>query len=493
MAGRSKRKHASMDDQQSKQTASGQIQQDIKAFGSIRKPKDAGNDSKKRKTAHQRDPTPPPTLQTPGTADKKRKRSLEIVEEEDLEEDSLEQLGGQRRVFKHFEKAEVSTPRNKRFKNVQPPSPIETPSKTAAALFNKLRLDPAINPIHFALSANQQAYHTPPHIPEADSGTGLLPGKLEELLFLQSAFLSALSLYYAHNGTSSPVNVKALLPMITKNWNKRTVSLDDLRVLLAIGQNNESSFMLQDFGKAGTCLMRSQPRGRATKRAASYVDETDLNARFEDALQKKWTNWLAATPEENGNAAAFMDQLPLADITKSETVEKAAPVFQRGQQRLADLRAGQTAAKAEPAAPLEIAPEHKTNQAVQSRRTSLLDRVLAKQAHAASLPAGPTREQLERKSALHRVEEIARVLDLLAAGRPRCSFSMPAMIQQLQQSLHNPISKEEVVRCLGLMYKEITPCFLSLVQSGAVTGVVVTKSGKVGLEDLRQRVQNACI
>lgn len=127
-------------------------------------------------------------------------------------------------------------------------------------------------------------------------------------------------------------------------------------------------------------------------------------------------------------------------------------------------------------------------QATQSRGTNLLDRILAKQAHTASLPAGPTKEQLERKAALHRIEDIARVLDLLAAGRARCSFSMQAMVQQLQQSLRNPISREEVERCLGLMAKEVTPGFVGLVKNGAMTGVVVTRGGRVGLVELRGRI-----
>jgi hypothetical protein len=424
--------------------------------------------------------------------EKKRKRALETVDEELNDGNVFPGPATEEGVLKQLPQDKASTPRSKRFKTFQPLSPVETPSKDTTALFDKLKLSAPTKAIPFPLSGKQQAYDTPPDTPPATTfEVDSLPVELEDLLFLQAAFLSALSLYYAHNGTSSPVNVKALLPIITKNWRKRTVSLDDLRMLLGLGQG-EAQFTLQDFGRAGICLTKSEPRGRAIRRAASFVDEVDLNAGFEEALQRRWAQWLLATPKENPDIAVFMDQLPLAEITKHESVENTAPLFARGKQRLADLKASQAAANGPALVKrTEVSAEQKTGQIVQSRNTSLLDRVLAKQAHAASLPAGPTKAQLERKAALHRIEEIERILDLLAAGRPRCSFSMQVVIQQLQQSLRNPISKEEIERCLDLMAGEITPGFVRLVRSGAVTGVVVTKGGKVGFEQLRRRVQSA--
>ena len=492
MAGQRKRKHTSLDDSQSKQTSLRTTQQTIQDFGSIKKPNAVDNASKKRKVAHKRESTPPPVVQT-STAklDRKRKRALNTVDEEADDEDSSCNSASQYPVLKQLKQINAVTPRSKGSKTHQIPSPADTPSKDTTALFDKLKLSRATNPIPLSFNAKEQAYGTPPHTPPADHyNPEHLPAELEDLLMLQAAFLSALSLYFAHNGTSSPVNVRDLLPLITKSWKKRAVSLDDLRILLGVGYR-EAQFTLQDFGRAGICLTKSQPRGRAVKRTASFVDEVDLNAGFEEALQKRWSQWLVATPKENHDVCVFMDQLPPAEITKHESVQHTAPLFARGQQRLADLKASQAAANSPQAKAPQITPEQKSDAIIQSRGTSLLDRILAKQAHAASLPAGPTREQLERKSALHRIEEIERIIDLLAAGRPRCTFSMPVMIQQLQQSLRNPISKEDVERCLDLMAGEITPGFIRLVRTGTVTGVVVTKGGKVGLEQLRQRVLGA--
>ncbi|KAK3714475.1 hypothetical protein LTR37_007781 [Vermiconidia calcicola] len=491
MAPQRKRKHTSLEDQPSKQTASSKTQPDIQVFGSIGKPNVFETGLKKRKTIHQRDPTPPPTTRAPSVkADNKRKRDLETVKEEVSEGELGPASETSKRIFKQPAIRDVATPKSRRIKNVQP---VDTPSRSAAALFEQMKLDVSTKAIPFALNGSQSAYNTPPYTPEAAEDTSTqLPKELDDLLMMHAAFLSALSMYYAHNGTTSPADVKTLLLMVTKSWKKRTVALDDLQILMAINQEVDTGFMLQDLGRAGVCLIKSQPRGRAMKRAASFVDEVDLNARFEDALRKRWRNWSMATPSGGSNATLFIDQLPLAEITRSEFVDKSAPVFARGQQRLAYLKASQAASQPESSAPAVITTEHKSTEAVQNRGSSLLDRVLAKQALTSSLPAGPTRKQLERKAALHRLEDIARVIDLLAAGRARCSFSMQAMVQHLQQSLRNPISKEEIQQCLSLMATEITPGFVSLVCSGAVMGVIVTRGRKVDLDELRQRVQATC-
>lgn len=498
MAAQRKRKHTSDDGLPSKPTFSQPLQQNIKVFGSIGKATEPNECSKRRKTAHQREPTPPPPSLpniTSVKTDKKRKRDLATVEEDDedvVHDGSNESRTGNNGCKPSTNSRKVVTPRNKRFKNVRPPSPAETPSKSTAALFMNLKLDVNTKAVPFTLPVERSAYDSPPLTPGEDSTpASRFPDELDHLVQLHAAFLSALSLHYAHNGTSQPVNMKVLLHMIAKHWKKRAVTLDDVRLVLGFTAENDSSYVLQDFGRAGICLTKLQPRGRAVKRAASFVDEVDLNARFEHALQKRWTAWLAFAAKENQDVSAFLKQLPPADVKQAESVEKAAPFFGRGQQRLADIKASQAAANARPGNVPSKPAERDASHAAQNRGTSLLDRVVARQALTASLPAGPTKEQLERKAALHRIEDIARILDLLAAGRSRCSFSMQAIIQQLQQSLRNPISREEVDRCLNLMAKEIMPGFVSLLQSGAVSGVVVTKGGKVGLEELRQRLQRA--
>lgn len=78
---------------------------------------------------------------------------------------------------------------------------------------------------------------------------------------------------------------------------------------------------------------------------------------------------------------------------------------------------------------------------------------------------------------------------MLVGAKPRVSLSMQAMVQQLQQSLRNPISREEVEQCLELMATEVMPGFVSLFVSGSVRGVVVRREGRVDAADVRMMVE----
>lgn len=459
MAARGKRKHVSNDEDQR--------QQNIKAFGTVGKANASNDGLKKRKVEHQRDATPPPMVAPAKHSKGKRKRAG------DDEEDG-----------------KATTASTKRSKHDPPQGTADTPGKRTADLFSQLNLERRSAPIPFAQSGKQSAYTTPPDTPETPSNA--LPPELDQLVLLHAAFMSALSLWYAHNGSSSAVHVDELLPMISRTWKKRAVSLDDLRMLLAVGGNNDADFELRDFGRAGVQLIKQQPRGRATKRSVSFMDEGGLNHQFEDALQNRWETRKAASPKEDINADSFIERLPRVEIALDASVAKAAPLLARGQQRLAEIKASHATAQHNANKPIPQ-PEVRepSTQSVQNRGTSLLDRILAKQAHTASLPAGPTRDDLERKAALQRIEDISRVLDLLAAGRPRASFSMQAVTQQIQQSLRNPISKAEVERCLDLMASDITPGWVTLMRNGAMSGIVVTRSGKIDGAELRRRVQVA--
>ena len=446
---------------------------------------------KRRKTASTRSSTPPPPA--PGAtalSSQKRKRTLDAVTEQS-DEDNERGVKVQKGFFKQFAKPKATaTPQSARFKDVVPMSPSQTPTKNAERLFDRLNIR-ATSPATQTSSRKGKALETPPTSPESDAvqPNAVLPAELRDLLSLHTSFLTALSLHSAHNGgSSSAISIKALLPQITANWRKRSVTLPDIRKILALVQQAGPSFALEDRARAGVFLVRTEQSGRTN----NYIDEGELNAVFESCLRKAWVEWANATPEGLLTGRAFIRQLPLVDMVQTEAAKNTSALFSRGQQRLTDLKAGQAAAKAEAATPqTPVTSIAKDTTGIQNRNTSLLDRILAKQAVASSLPAGPTRSELERKSALHRVEDVTRVLDMLAAGQPRASFSMTAMVQHLQQSLRTPITREEVERCLGIMATEIMPSFVRVISSGSMNGVVVTKGGKIGFADLKERLANA--
>ncbi|CAK4032549.1 Hypothetical predicted protein [Lecanosticta acicola] len=480
-----KRKAAAIEDQQGgKQTKSAKTQRSINAFGTVKKQGATTSDENKEKRDPLRESVQAPAAAAKPAHKSEEKRKREIDEDTD---DEIVVAPAQPQLKKHVEqKVAPSTPRHKRVKDVIPPSPAETPSRAAATLFDRLRIGSKTAAIPCALSSREPALDTPPNTPPKakDKINLTLPSELKDLQGLYASFLTSLAIYYAHNGTSSPVDINVFLPIVTKSWKKRAVKLQDIQRLLAFAQPTAQKFLLQDFGRAGICLVRKLP---PQKRATSYMQEEKMNEEFEEELLKAWRGWQSEA-KRNRTASVFVSQLPLAEIVKNAVVEKTAPLFARGQQRLADLKGAQATAKNESS---KASSPAASSASTQTRGSALLDRILAKQTLASTLPAGPTQEQLERKAALHRVEDVGRVLSLLVGARGRHSMSMPAIVQQLQQSLRNPISKDEVLNCLDVMSNEVAPGFVKIVQSGKVQGVVILKSGSVGHNELRDRVERA--
>jgi hypothetical protein len=469
-----------------------------KSAASINNPDGEKATPKRRRTASTRSSTPPPPA--PGSAvlsSQKRKRTLDPVSEQS-DEEAGRKTKVQQGFFRQFAKPKTATtPQSSRFHEPTPVSPSQTPTRNAQQLFDQLNIR-ATSPTAQRSSKRARALETPPTTPEADKPqpNAILPTELRDLLSLYSSFLTAISLQSAHTGGSiAAVNLKSLLPLVTANWRKRSVTVNDVRKMLALTEKKAGpSFVLEDRARAGIFLARAEQSGAETTN--TYIDEAKLNAAFETALRTAWTDYSISTPENLLTARAFIRQLSQIDLLQHGSTQNASSLLpSRGQQRLADLKAGQAASKAEE----EVASPQTTTTTslarstagVTNRSTSLLDRILAKQAASANLPSGPTRAELERKSALHRIEDVARVLEMLAAGQPRASFSLSALVQTMQQSLRTPITGEEVDRCLGIMAREIMPSFVRVVRSGGVSGVVVTRAGKIGFADLKERLAGA--
>ncbi|RMZ11401.1 hypothetical protein D0864_01005, partial [Hortaea werneckii] len=399
----------------SKQSSATTNGKGMKAFIRVSKCNVEDEGIKRRKTATQHEVRRPATKSAPVKADCKRKRDLDPVSEE-ADTASAPESNGRPGIFAQFRRKDEHMGPSKRAKHATlPPSPKETPSKQATAMFDSLKLDSTSQPIPFALSKKAHAaLDTPPATPEAEEldKEFALPIELQELARLHASFLKALSLYYTHHGTSSPVALNTILPQITKTWRKRDVTLEDLRRILALVPR-PSEFCLEDYGRAGICLARSQLGNEGRNGTTSYIDEDRLKSLFESALQERWTSWTKSLEKERQTGPTFIKSLGLATISKNTAAEKASPLFARGAQRLADLKAGQAeASEVTSASNPPLQEQQKSTAGTQNRGATLLDRVLAKQANTADLPAGPTKAQLERKAALHRVVDVAQTLSL---------------------------------------------------------------------------------
>ena len=335
-----------------------------------------------------------------------------------------------------------------------------------------------------------------------------LPDELLDLIDLYASFLTALSLHYAHNGSLAPVDLRVLCPSVARAWRRRAVAVQDIQRILAITQRAQGpeagDLSLSDYGHGKICIeIADLPLHRGLNR--KLIDEETLNARFSQNLEQQWK--LCKISDSVKSAEAFVTALPLLPITTCSSLAKLTPMLAKGQRRLEDLKAGAIRAQQSSLTKLYSVKDQSPvrPKLATSRSDSLLSRIRAKETFQSTLPLPPTAAMLERKSSLHRLEEVVPVVALLTSGtvnraqqhgRPlgnpqlqtqTQSFTMPTLIQYLQMSLRNPISKDDAIRCIRLL-AELVPEWVGVREVGKCIGVTVRRGGAVGKEEMDRRV-----
>ena len=371
--------------------------------------------------------------------------------------------------------------------STESPESVGTPTKGARSLLDRLLLStntPTRSPLSshpsntsFAQKAYSQA----------------LPAELLDLINLHAAFLTSLSLHYAHNGTHSPADLRNLCPSIARAWGKRTVTLEDIRRTLGVLNTNVpegskdhyiSRLSLWDYGHGKICVeIKNGPR-----RPGSIVrpmNENLLNEIYVCGIKKIWEERTV----EGIESREFIEHLPLEPITICSSLVKMSPLLAKGQRRLEDLRTGIMARKD---APKQKVPAIEN---CQGAKPTLLERLRAKQLHQSSLPPPPSEAELSRKAALHKIEEVVAVLSILSTsssiGQQRVSFTLPTILGKLRDSFKTPMSKDEGDTCVRLLVSEIAPEWVRLVKMGKVEALVVNRDERPSELDIKQRVRDA--
>ncbi|MCJ1344984.1 hypothetical protein MMC31_003189 [Peltigera leucophlebia] len=504
--------------------APAQKQSKIKAFGKVRKPKlDRDGDGKTKLDGKSHVVTKASVGSGVSTNSKKRK--LQSSDAIDCDPAFPSEQGNPRK------KRAVNLKAVAKFTNVvrscleiSPASSLET-------------YDPASKPTSLCLESARSS-STPPSSPAPEYLSSTpeleqapkLPDELQDLINLYSSFLTALSLHYAHHGSLIPADVRILRPGIERAWGKRRVSNDDVRRILAIAQNLPSvehdeklpgykgTFCLSDYGQGKICVeIEDDAKSQGVRRCP--INEEFLNSEFVANLEAKWSQYTskADTPA----APTFIAHLPLFPITTCASISKIAPLLYKGQRRLEDLKAG--AIKAQLSSQLAQSASSNSEAKVaanippNNRSDSLLSRIRAKQLHQSTLAPPPSTAKILRKSTLQRLEELAPVLEILTSSASRSTFSrslnttthtirisslmemteqhgtysftMPTLVQHLQMSLKNPISKEDAVSCVRLLATEVAPSWVKIKEVGKVIGVTVWRGGRIGREELAGRVE----
>lgn len=410
---------------------------------------------------------------------------------------------------------------NHKKQRIQLFTPPETPTKSLKHAIAKLSLSaippPALKPTKRkrAATPDVETPHTSPNSLDFEDvhHATELPLDIEDLMDLNSAFLTALALHYAHHGSASPVDVRMLTPSVTQAWGKRKTTIEDIRLCLGVTatkNTKHNAFILSNYGNDRICI---ELGGKKQRKGLMYqgFNETEMRQRFDANLERAWEKW-----NDKDDTSAFIQDLPLAEITKCSSLVKLEPTLAKGQQRLEQvlgpkasrhLKRRKVTFAEEPAEIkkekdvlasatelMEVEPTLTKPATTATRGLDLLTRIQQKQHLTSLLPSGPTLAQQNHTRALQRVEEILTILDLLAAGKgtgSRVSFPLPPLIQSIQASLRSPMDKEEVQRVLDVMVEEVAKGFVKIVGFGGVRAVVVNRILRPRPEMLRERIEEA--
>ncbi|CZT53384.1 uncharacterized protein RSE6_14899 [Rhynchosporium secalis] len=362
-----------------------------------------------------------------------------------------------------------------------PPSTIDTPTNGARNLLDRFCIaskTPTRSPLGFSSSSSNLATSIPP--------TSNLPTELLDMINLHAAFLTALSIHYAHHGTHAPVDLRNLCPDVAQAWGKRRVTLEDVRLLLGIQNSSApeskdarvSRLSLSDYGHGKICIeIRTLGKGG---RIARPVNEDLLNEVFEKGLTSLWEQKRAEL-----DVKEFVEGLPHQGITMCSSLVKMSPLLAKGQRRLEDLRAGITIKSPAIAQKVEVA----------SPKLTLLDRLRAKAIQTAKLPPPPSKADIARQAAMGRIEEVVSILVILSTstsiGQSRISFTLPTIIGKLRDSFKTPMSKEEADTCIRLLATDIAPQWVKLVKMGKVECLVVNRDERPREGNIKEMVGRA--
>ncbi|KKY18172.1 putative dna mismatch repair protein msh2 [Phaeomoniella chlamydospora] len=325
-------------------------------------------------------------------------------------------------------------------------------------------------PSHFTDTANQDHDNQIEHLRSASLP---LPESLETLISLHLSFLKAMSLHFAHNGSSVPANMINLLESMTRIWKRRDVRKVDLRKMFGVRElsadpskseeefvrkdasevkRNKGAFRMLQSGLGMQCLLVEHV---ADVERRTGFNEQRLQEDFEKHVQELWQG--AQRDPKITKSLSDLNKIPQLNI---------------------EIGAQQAVARYEKARSLKesiLEPSKKQNSISTSptkspgqkqptstaRKQTLLDRILEKQRLALSNPS-PSSADLDLHRAKHRLPELVEILSGIQQQRTRNQnlaisrfpFSFGQLSQMIKDSFRSPIGKDEIWLSLKLLGME---------------------------------------
>lgn len=314
--------------------------------------------------------------------------------------------------------------------------------------------------------------------------------ELVQLLDLQAAFLKTYTMQLAHNGSDSPVDLRTLLPSVTRTWGKRKVTIEDIQRCIGVlnwvssaksAATTTAPFYLSDYGRGKICIELQESH-------TGPLHEHKLNMDFESSLRALWNS------RRPGQVASlFLSTLPQAPIKACASAIKTASLLNKNQRTLEELKNGvvrkqqlQQETKQQPITPpAPLKPD--------GTKLSLLDRIRLKENQAAlAALTGPSAAELARRAALQRAEDIAAVIGMLCTAtgaQARMAFTMSALLIKLKDSLRTPTSQEDAATCVRLLASEVAPQWLRIVTVGGRENVVIQTALQPSKTEVAQRAK----
>ncbi|KAI0134174.1 hypothetical protein BJ170DRAFT_188564 [Xylariales sp. AK1849] len=431
------------------------------------------------------------------TPSSRKRKAITTIEEDEFSADespiksSLHPISQNRAVLpvkRGRGRPKKARPTPASLKRARSPSVSDTdePTINTDKLFKKLRLESSPSRASSPLTPDTSIADS-----EADStiesySAPTLPSEVLDLVDLHTSFLKTLTLHYAHNGSHVPADLRILCPNVARAWGKKKVTDADIRRCIGVLNRKSSNnlFWLSNYGHGKICVEVDQLQ------VSGPLNEKKLNDVFFSNIEVLWSQF-------NGepDTTIFIDSLPKADITVCDSVAKASPVLAKGQKRLEELKQGFAIKKLEretkPIAAAAAASSPLTNP--DGSKMSLLDRIRFKQMQKASLPAGLSPAEMERRAALQRVDEVAALIGMLSrassGGQGRISFPMAVMLEKLKDSFRMGISREEGATCVRLIAREVAPEWVMVVTIGGKENVVVETDRQLSKVEVERRVK----
>ncbi|KAL1961268.1 hypothetical protein VTO42DRAFT_3214 [Malbranchea cinnamomea] len=322
-----------------------------------------------------------------------------------------------------------------------------------------------------------------------------------DFISLHSSFVKALSLHFSHNGSTVPANVRDLFPTMERIWKKRRVTVEDIQRLLYIQEystppSGTARLRLSDDGTT-CCVERIDARPQNLRALFKLpVNETEMTSRFSRNLDNFRRNHLKNTEDQT---ADFARSIPLATIHKCGAALKPRNFIR---QQLLDIQAGTIKLKAIDTnrKTKDAAAAARESSSLLNRKNGLLQRIQAKSRQQAALPPPPSKETILRRSAVDRLPEVINVLllltppmtsnsDLSPHSPPKKPFRVDTIVQNIQDSMRNPISKEVIEACLDILsQREVAGDWITIVTLSRFKSVVLKGGAAPSSREIIQRV-----